>query len=221
MCDYGSDSTTDLMGSEDVLATGKEMGLLDCVTLQIDRSDNPLTLHSPIRGNHGFHKQFGTICEWREFIRSHNLHAAIPQTIAEKFQRAQKLYFLAWIDFDVIKAGELMALVALELALKSRYGDKTLGMLLEHIVEQDGLTNEKIPMFKKNGFVIVENLYETKQAREARKRRPGVHHQRLSRKFAILSPMAIRSTSAVGRSVGISARSYRICLPGLDAEGAP
>ena len=169
MCDYGSDSTADLMGcSEDVLATVKEMGLFDCVTLQIDRSDNPFIFPTPIPGNPAFLKPFGTIIEWREFILSHNLHAAIPKTIAEKFQRAQKLYFLAWIDYDVTKAGELMALAALEHALKSRYGDKTLGKLLKHIVEKDGLTNEKIPAFQKHGYVIVENLYETKAAKKAR-----------------------------------------------------
>jgi hypothetical protein len=35
----------------------------------------------------------------------------------EKYRRAQKLCYLGWIDGDCIKAGELAALVALELAL--------------------------------------------------------------------------------------------------------
>ena len=33
-----------------------------------------------------------------------------------------KLHLLAWIDFDFIKASELVALTALELALMDRYG---------------------------------------------------------------------------------------------------
>jgi hypothetical protein len=38
-----------------------------------------------------------------------------------KFERAQKLHLLAGIDFDVIKADELVALTALELALQEPY----------------------------------------------------------------------------------------------------
>jgi hypothetical protein len=41
--------------------------------------------------------------------------------VAAKFESAQKLYVLAWLDFDLIKAGELIALTALELALTDRY----------------------------------------------------------------------------------------------------
>ena len=46
---------------------------------------------------------------------------AIPEVIARKFERAQKLYVLTWLDFDLIKAGELVAMTALELALTDRY----------------------------------------------------------------------------------------------------
>ncbi len=41
-----------------------------------------------------------------------------------KFERAQKLYLLGWVDFSVVKAGELAALIALELALLDRYGGR-------------------------------------------------------------------------------------------------
>jgi hypothetical protein len=191
MCDNGSDSAADLMGySEHILPTDDGMGLLDCVTLPLDRSGNPLILWTPVPGNPAFPRPFSTIIEWREFILSHNLHAAIPKIIAAKFQRAQKLYFLAWIDLDVIKAGELMALAALEFALKARYGNEIrekkrsgekkipphspqLYQLLEYIVEADGLTNEQIPMFQKRGYKIVENLYETKAAKKARENTGG------------------------------------------------
>jgi hypothetical protein len=75
------------------------------------------------------------------------------------------LYFLAWLIFDVIKAGELMALATLELALNDRYGDKvkkrgayrSFAGLLAYMI-QDGLTDDKIPMVKRSdgsaiGFV--------------------------------------------------------------------
>ena len=105
----------------------------------------------------------------RIFILNLRLHEAIPEVVSVKFLRAQKLYFLAWADFDVIKAGELMALTALELALKDRYGKKMLAALLQHMVpEKDSLKDEKIPMFKKYGGSIVANLYETDASSKAR-----------------------------------------------------
>lgn len=56
------------------------------------------------------------------FFRERNLHPAVPLILRVKYQRAQKLYALAWQEFDLIKAGELVALTALELALRHRYG---------------------------------------------------------------------------------------------------
>jgi hypothetical protein len=72
------------------------------------------------------------------------------------------LYFLAWLYFDVIKAGELMALATLELALNDRYGDKvkrrggyrSFAELLAHMV-QDGLTDDKIPMVRRSGGTAI------------------------------------------------------------------
>jgi hypothetical protein len=145
------------------------MDLLNTMVLPIDRSQDPLILPWPISGSPAGFRRFRTITEWREFILDLGLHEAIPEVVSGKFQRSQKLYFLAWIDFDVIKAGELMALTALELALRDRCGNKMLALLLQHMVEKDGLNDEKIPMFKKYGGSIVANLYETGASREARK----------------------------------------------------
>lgn len=145
------------------------MDLLNMTVLPIDRSHDPLVLPWPIPGNPGGFRAFSTIAEWRECILDLGLHEAIPEIVFAKFQRAQKLYFLAWIDLDVIKAGELMALTVLELALKDRYGNKKLATLLQHMVEKDGLRDEKISMFRKYGGNIVANLYETDASRKARK----------------------------------------------------
>jgi hypothetical protein len=41
--------------------------------------------------------------------------------VTRKFERAQKLYLLAWLDADLTEAGELIALTALELALTDCY----------------------------------------------------------------------------------------------------
>jgi hypothetical protein len=69
------------------------------------------------------------------------------------------LHLLAWLDFDLIKAGELIALTALELALTDRYGHKVrdkkgkiyFHRLLAYLPKHDGLTDEKIPMVKRCG----------------------------------------------------------------------
>lgn len=54
--------------------------------------------------------------------------------VAAKYDRALKLHLLSWIDFDTIKAGEIVALTTLELALKDRYGDKVERPAWEHLV---------------------------------------------------------------------------------------
>jgi hypothetical protein len=79
------------------------MNLLEDNILPIDRSQAPLVLPWP--GNPVGLRTFSMIAEWREFIHGLGLHPAIPQIVSLKFQRAQKLYFLAWIEFDAIKAG--------------------------------------------------------------------------------------------------------------------
>ena len=188
MYDDEFDSVEDLPADVDSLwLMNKEFELPDLAALRFDRSDDPFFLWIPVPGNPVFHKPFNTITEWREFVLSHNLDPAIPKKIAEKFQLAQRVYFLAWIDGNLIKAGELVALTALELALKSCYGSEMLQQttkeiieqekrsgkrkkipanfpqlhaLLDHMVKADGLRNEKIPMAKKYGTKIMADLDE-------------------------------------------------------------
>ena len=120
---------------------------------------------------------FSTLDEWQKFIDGLSLKAGVVEIVALKFRRAQKIYFLGWIDADLIKAGELVALTALELALKDRYGARmkrsggksSLRDLLKYMVDSDGLTDDQIPMYKKCSGSIVANLYETDAARKARK----------------------------------------------------
>lgn len=86
-----------------------------------------------------------------------------------------RLYFLSWFDMDIIKAGELTALAALELALKdiymNAYKDKNprkqihafLKQGLEYMVKHDELVDEKLPIFQKYGGPVVSNLYRVRQ----------------------------------------------------------
>jgi hypothetical protein len=110
-------------------------------------------------GNLGAIVSFDTFDNWERFLRRLDLHAGIPDTVAAKFIRAQKLYLLGWVDADLIKAGELVSLTALELALIDRYApqaekiykSRTLARLLRYMVEYDGLTNDRVAMNQRCG----------------------------------------------------------------------
>lgn len=131
---------------------------LDINLLQGARREGPLTLVWPVPGNPAGNLLFSEAAEWQRFVQSLGLRQGIPQTVAMKFRRAQMLYFLAWLYFDLIKAGELVALATLELALNDRYGDKvkkrgsyrSFADLLAYMT-QDGLTDAEIPMIVRSG----------------------------------------------------------------------
>ena len=102
---------------------------------------------------------FATFAEWQAFILELSLSPGIPDIVTVKFKRAQKLHLLAWIDFDIIKAGEMVAVATLELALRDCYGDKvkdkrgniSFDRTLRYMVEHDGLTDDKLPMHRRCG----------------------------------------------------------------------
>jgi hypothetical protein len=104
------------------------------------------------------------------------LHPAIPRIVGDKFRRAQRHYALAWVDGGLVKAGELVALTALELALTDRYGSffhqqpaqadnkrkrkqaPMLHDLLEYLVDGDGLTDAQLPFTQHYGGSIIPAL---------------------------------------------------------------
>jgi hypothetical protein len=110
-------------------------------------------------GNLGGFVSFATFAEWRAFVLQLALRDGIPEIVAAKFDRAHKLHMLAWVDLDLIKAGELVALTTLELALKDRYGDKvrdkhgkiSFARTLRYMVKCDGLTDDLVPMNRRCG----------------------------------------------------------------------
>lgn len=68
---------------------------------------------------------------------------------------------MGWIDLDVLKAGELAALVALELTLMDRYGgqipkkSRSFATLLKYMADADGLTDAHIPMIVRTGGTAI------------------------------------------------------------------
>lgn len=111
-----------------------------------------------VSGNPAAFLSFPTVNEWHVFVLSLSLRRGVPEIVARKFERAQKLLFLGWIDADLIKAGELVGFTALELALKDRYGNKNLAALLKHLVEKDGLTDDGVPMVRRCGGTVITHL---------------------------------------------------------------
>lgn len=133
------------------------MGHLDHIVLPQERDDT-FTLPWPAEKLGLAFLTFATPEEWRAFVHTLDLRPGVPLIVTAKYQRAQKLYYLSWIDFDIIKAGELVALTALELALKDRYGKKDFSALLKHMVTNDGLTDDKVPLVRRAGGSAVNRL---------------------------------------------------------------
>ncbi len=136
---------------------------LDAIALAATRCPGPRIVPWPIPGNPGGFISFANFNEWQDFVVHLSLRQGIPEIVRAKFERAQKVHVLAWLDFDLIKAGELVALTALELALTDRYGPKArekygnmaLAHLLRYMPEHDGLTDDKLPMIRRCGGTVV------------------------------------------------------------------
>jgi hypothetical protein len=139
---------------------------LDAIAEARDPRFGPVVIPWPAPGNPAAFLSFESFKAWREFVAGLGLHDDIPQIVTAKFARAQKLHVLAWIDFDLIKAGELVALTTLELALRDRYGPKATKQygnaafphLLRYMPEHDGLTDDKVPMIRRCGGTVVDLL---------------------------------------------------------------
>ncbi len=118
----------------------------------------------PTQGNAGGFISFERATDWRAFVESLAIDARIPEIVRAKYARAQTLYLLGWVDFSVLKVGELAALIALELALMDRYGGQVtkskrgFAALLKFMVESDEMTDDRIPMVVRCGGTAVGQL---------------------------------------------------------------
>jgi hypothetical protein len=139
----------------------------------------PLSVPWPTPGVPNQIQCFEEAERWLAFLSQFDLHAAVPLPTATKYLRAQKLYAYAWLEYDFIKAAELVALSALEGALSDRYGrmavkvrkdDKNLkepmlAELMTYVVEHDGLTDDVFPFAlryrQRKEEKVVSALYET------------------------------------------------------------
>jgi hypothetical protein len=156
---------------------------LNAVAAARDASLGPMVLPWPMPGNPAAIVPFATFNDWQEAVAGLSLRKAVPEIVAAKFERARTLHLLAWIEFDLIKAGELVALTNLELALADRYGHKvrdTKGRiyfhrLLSYMQKHDGLTDEQIPMVRRCGGSVVDMLTGKRQPTLAKIRNELAH----------------------------------------------
>lgn len=108
--------------------------------------------------------RFEKAADWLAFVEGFSIDPRIPEVVQAKFARAQTLYLLGWVDSGLVKAGELAALIALELAVTDRYGLRistkkpSFSALLKYMVYSDGLTEAKIPMAARYGGSVLGQL---------------------------------------------------------------
>lgn len=155
---------------------------MDFPDLAFAARTEPLILYWPAPGMPLAQLEFANLKAWTRFVEGMALDPLIPDIVRLKFQRALKLYYLAWIDGDLIKAGELVALTALELALNDRYGQhvpgrpkkklkagqapslmeeppqRSFAALLKYMVDGDGLTDADLPMIVRCGGTAAGQL---------------------------------------------------------------
>lgn len=153
---------------------------LDLALISGLQRKQPLILFWPMDGIPVGQLTIPTPHAWREFVLSLSLPEGIPEIVCAKFRRAQMLYFLAWLYPDLIKAGELVALTTLELALRDCYGLKVKGRgkdgptfaALLRYMPKDGLTDGQIPMVRRSsgtaiGFVTGQSSPSLAQRRNS------------------------------------------------------
>lgn len=140
------------------------MSMTDRSHITLSDREQPVLLAWPTPGNPGGFLQFERAADWRRFVEGLGIDSRIPDVVRAKFARAQTLYMLGWVDFSVVKAGELAALIALELAVMDRYGariskgKRSFATLLKYMVDSDGLTDGQIPMVMRCGGTAIGQL---------------------------------------------------------------
>ena len=138
-------------------------------------------------------RTFANFEQWKRIILATSLKPGVPTLPTLKFWRAQKLYLLGWLDMDLIKAGELQALAALEFTVRDQYGGcfprtkkqikddwrPTFAMLLKYMVTDDHLTDDKLPIVQRCGGSVIGGLTGDRRPTLADIRNEQAHGQSL------------------------------------------
>jgi hypothetical protein len=172
-----------------------DMSFIDRVGGGALRIPGPMIIPWPTPGNPGALRSVASFAEWCEMIRELAVSPAVPLPERAAYERAQKLYVVGWIDSHSMKAGELVAFTALELALISRYGnvlylerEQTINAVktkyrvphrfaeyLRHMVKKDGLTNDQLPCARKYGGTVIGFVTGESKPSLAERRNQAAH----------------------------------------------
>lgn len=131
--------------------SGRPTSMLGRSYIALPEREEPVQFPWPISGNPAEFIPFERAAEWRAFVDRLGIDPRIPDIVRAKFARAQRLYLLGWIDVGLVKAGELAALIALELTMMDRYGGnipkkyRNFANLLNY-GQSRRLTDDQIPM---------------------------------------------------------------------------
>jgi hypothetical protein len=146
------------------MRAGKALkGIADqLAAIRLPARDSAFVIPWPTPGTPGAFIAFREPQEWLDFVAALDLDERIPDIVRAKFYRALRLLYLAWLEADLVKAAELLAMTTLELALRDRYGaalkgkrPPSFGTLLRHMVESGALSDAQIPMVARYGGTVV------------------------------------------------------------------
>lgn len=162
---------------------------LDALALAAENFPGPRQIPWPQPSIPGGFVSFANFAEWQRVVLGFRLPNGVPDDMVALFDRALKLYLVAWLDFDLITSAEMAALAALEHSLRDCYlghfreqhnkaivakavKEKRLpsveenfkpekiplAVLLRHMHEHDGLTDDKVSCVRKYGVSVMKLL---------------------------------------------------------------
>uniref|UniRef100_B0T9C6 Uncharacterized protein n=1 Tax=Caulobacter sp. (strain K31) TaxID=366602 RepID=B0T9C6_CAUSK len=164
-------------------ATGDQADRLEAIGAWLEGVPGGFCLPWPGEQGPATLRAFSSPQAWRAALSELDLDpaCAAPKVVRDKYRRAQKLYLLAWIDGDVMLAGEMAAFTALELALNDQVGPKVAALaekprkkakvsatgmirtplladLLDYLVVHAGIVDEDFPTALSAGGTVVDRL---------------------------------------------------------------
>jgi hypothetical protein len=95
--------------------------LLATLAFAAEKFPGSRTLPRPSPCTPGGFVEFADFAAWQRVILGFRLSSGVPLNMADLFDRALKLHLVAWLDFDLVTAGEMAALTALEHSLCDCY----------------------------------------------------------------------------------------------------
>ncbi|WP_051956084.1 hypothetical protein [Beijerinckia mobilis] len=107
------------------------------------------TIPWPSPGAPGGFVTFANFAEWQKIICGFRLASGVPHDMVDLFDRALKLYLAAWLDFDLVVAGEMAAFAALEHSLRDRYLNSFRQRHMEKVIAR-AKREKREPMLNEN-----------------------------------------------------------------------